>query len=120
MIAGAKVAFRLSSGDAVEAEVGQVVDVLRHFRILRIQRQRLGELGAGHVGLAHEPCFVGILDQFGDAVLAGDLQVGGVLAVRGVRFDRLGESFFRRVDVALFHGAHALSISLLRCLSLAC
>ncbi len=80
-IAGAKVAFRLSSGDAVRGEVGQIVDVLRHLRILRVQRQRLGELGAGHVGLAHKPCFVGILYQFGDAMLACDLQIEGVIAV---------------------------------------
>ena len=52
--------------------------------------------------------------EFGDAVLAGNLQVKGVIAVRRVGLGGLGESLLRRVDVAFFHGAHALGIILLR------
>ena len=95
-------------------EVCQVIDVLGHFLVLGVQRQRLRELGPSHLGMAQEPRLIRILYQLGDAVLAGNLPVERVIAVRRIRLRRLGESLLRCVHISFFHGAHAQHIELLR------
>ena len=96
------------------SKVCQIVDMLSHLRVLGVQRQGLGELGPGHLRLAHKPGLICILDQLGDAVLACNLQIEGVVGVRRICLRRLGESLLRGVHVTLFHGAHAQHVILFR------
>jgi len=95
-------------------EIGQIVDMLGDFRVFRVHLQGLREHGSGHVGVAGYSGFVGILYEFGNAMLARNLPVERVIAVGRVGLGCFGEGFFGGVDVTFFHGAHALQVELLR------
>jgi len=95
-------------------EVCQVIDMLGDLLVFGVKRQGLGEVGAGDLIMPLLPGFISVLYQFGDAVLACDLQVERVIVVGGIRLRGLGESLLRRVHVPFVHGAYALHIKLFR------
>ena len=74
-------------------KVSQIIDMLGHFLVFGVQRQRRREVGPGYLGMAGDLRLIRILDQFSDAVLAGDLQSARNRGIGGIHFAALAKAF---------------------------
>ena len=78
--------------------VGQLLDMLRNHRILRIEHQRLFELLPRHFGMSAKPRLDRLLHQLRDQVLARDLSRRRILLVSGVERRRRRERLIGAAD----------------------
>jgi hypothetical protein len=88
------------------------VEVLGYDAVVGVEGAGLLEQGVGACGVAEETGLLGVLNELGDAVLAGDEQGEGVVAIAGVEGygalevllggeEVLAMNFFRAVEISV-------------------
>ncbi len=86
--------------------------------VLGIEGAGLCEEGVGGGGLSEETGFAGLLDQFGDAILAGEDEGEGVVGVAGVELLGFGELGLGGGEVVVVEETGAVEVGVVGLLKL--